>query len=355
MIFGLTTWQWIVLATMLAGSIVVVFVLRAVLASLMRRFLRTAYQTVSHPTLVNSVARSLALLIVTQLDGAFLDYLELSSKAAGKLEMILDTSAIIFVTIAVYQFVELMCTRMVSYVMRHNEHGRDIAATIAPLIASTAKFFVSVLGISFALSALGVNIAAIITGLSIGGAALALASQDTIKNLFGSLVILSERPFVVGDWITAQGIEGIVEEIGFRSTRIRTFADTVMFVSNAKMADAMIENMDMRNLRRFKSTVYVDIAAGPDTLQRFIEDVKHVIGQDPNSALKAKKLFVNVSAITQQGIAVTVISWYTTDDNNPEPTVLHRLNIGILQAMRMHGLLIRGEYEPVADQSGLIS
>jgi MscS family membrane protein len=165
----------------------------------------------------------------------------------------LDTSAIIFVTIAVYQFVELMCTRMVSYVMRHNEHGRDIAATIAPLIASTAKFFVSVLGISFALSALGVNIAAIITGLSIGGAALALASQDTIKNLFGSLVILSERPFVVGDWITAQGIEGIVEEIGFRSTRIRTFADTVMFVSNAKMADAMIENMDMRNLRRFKS------------------------------------------------------------------------------------------------------
>jgi hypothetical protein len=101
--------------------------------------------------------------------------------------------------------------------------------------------------------------------------------------------------------------------------------------------------------------VYVDIAAGPDTLQRFIEDVKHVIGQDPNSALKAKKLFVNVSAITQQGIAVTVISWYTTDDNNPEPTVLHRLNMGILQAMRMHGLLIRGEYEPVADQSGLIS
>ena len=222
MIFGLTTWQWIVLATMLAGSIVVVFVLRAVLASLMRRFLRTAYQTVSHPTLVNSVARSLALLIVTQLDGAFLDYLELSSKAAGKLEMILDTSAIIFVTIAVYQFVELMCTRMVSYVMRHNEHGRDIAATIAPLIASTAKFFVSVLGISFALSALGVNIAAIITGLSIGGAALALASQDTIKNLFGSLVILSERPFVVGDWITAQGIEGIVAMYLVRQQCLRT-------------------------------------------------------------------------------------------------------------------------------------
>ena len=63
---------------------------------------------------------------------------------------------------------------------------------------------------------------------------------------------------------------------------------------------------------------------------------------------------MNVSAITQQGIAVTVISWYTTDDNNPEPVVLHRLNMGVLTAMRAHGLLIRGDYEPVADQSGMI-
>lgn len=349
MVFGLTTWQWIVLATMLAGSVVVVFVLRAILASLIRRFLRSAYHTVSHPVLVTSVARSLALLIVTQLDGVFVEYLELSATSASKFEMILDTAAVVFVTVAVYQFVELMSDRAVAYVMRHKEHGRDIAATLAPLIASTMKFFVAVLGISCALGVLGVNIAAIITGLSIGGAALALASQDTIKNLFGSLVILSERPFVVGDWISAQGVEGTVEEIGVRSTRIRTFADTVMFVSNAKMADAMIENMDMRNVRRFKSTVHVDIAAGPETLQRFVEDVKSVIRQDPNTVSTSKKLLVNVSAITQQGVAVTIISWYSVDEGNPEPEVLHRLNMGILTAMRSHNLLIRGDYEPVAE------
>lgn len=352
MVFGLTTWQWMSLAVMLAGSIAVAFVLRVVIASLIRRVLRKAYDQVPHPRLVTSVSRSLALMVVAELDGIVIELLELSPKATARLEVILDTAAVIFVTIAAYQFIELACTRVVAHVMRNREHGRDIAATIGPLIGSTLKFLVAIIGISAALGMLGVNILAIITGLSIGGAAIALASQDTVKNLFGSIVILSERPFVVGDWITTQGVEGVVEEIGFRSTRIRTFSDSVVFVSNAKLADSTIENMDMRNVRRFKTTFHVDIATGPEALQKLTDDVRRVISSDSMTVLSSKKVLVNVSAITQQGVAITVISWFAVDQDNPEPVVLHRLNVGILTAMQAHGLLIRGDYEPVVDQHG---
>jgi MscS family membrane protein len=352
MLLGLTTWQWLIVATMLAGSIVVAFALRAIIASLIRRLLRRAYDHVPHPTLVTSVARSIALMIVAQLDGVALEYLELSKKATQRLDVILDTAAIVFVTIAVYQFIELICSRVVAHVMRHREHGRDIATTIAPLVASTLKFLVAVLGISAALGALGVNIAAIIAGLSIGGAAIALASQDTVKNIFGSIVILSERPFVVGDWITTQGIEGVVEEIGFRSTRIRTFADSVVFLSNAKLADSMIENMDMRNVRRFKTSVNVDIATSPEMLQKLINDIRGVISSDASTVASGKKIFVNVSAITEHGVAITVVSWFKVDNANAEPEVLHRLNMGILTAMQAHGALIRGDYAPVSDHQG---
>jgi MscS family membrane protein len=265
--------------------------------------------------------------------------------------MILDTAAIVFVTIAIYQFIELVCTRVVAHVLRNREHARDIAATLAPLIASTLKFLIVIVGVSSALGMLGVNIAAIITGLSIGGAALALASQDTVKNLFGSVVILSERPFVVGDWITTQGVEGVVEEIGFRSTRIRTFSDTVIFLSNAKLADSTIENMDMRNVRRFKTTINVDIATSPEALQKLLEDIRRVISSDAKT-VSAKKLLVNVSAITEHGVVVTVISWYNVDGDNTEPVVLHRLNMGILTAMQAHGAMIRGDYSPVVDHHG---
>jgi MscS family membrane protein len=239
--------------------------------------------------------------------------------------------------------------------MRHREHGRDIATTIAPLVASTLKFLVVVLGISAALGALGVNIAAIIAGLSIGGAAIALASQDTVKNIFGSIVILSERPFVVGDWITTQGVEGVVEEIGFRSTRIRTFADSVVFLSNAKLADSMIENMDMRNVRRFKTSVNVDIATSPEMLQKLINDIRGVISSEASTVTATKKIFVNVSAITEHGVAITVISWFKVDNANAEPEVLHRLNMGILTAMQAHGALIRGDYAPVSDHQGTVA
>lgn len=353
MMLGLSTWQWLVVATMLAGSIVVAFVLRAVFASLIRRLLRKAYDHVPHPNLVQSVARSLALVVVTALDGAALELIELSAKATAKIEMILDTAAIVFVTIAVYQFIELICARVVAHVLRNREHARDIAATLAPLIASTLKFLVVIVGVSSALGILGVNIAAIITGLSIGGAALALASQDTVKNIFGSVVILTERPFVVGDWITTQGVEGVVEEIGFRSTRVRTFSDSVIFLSNAKLADSTIENMDMRNVRRFKTTVNVDITTSPELLQKLIEDIRRVISSD-TSSVSTKKPLVNVSAITEHGVVVTVVSWYNVDGDNPEPAVLHRLNMGILTAMQAHGALIRGDYAPVTDHHGTV-
>ena len=78
--------------------------------------------------------------------------------------------------------------------------------------------------------------------LALGGVALALAAQETLKNLFGSIMILVDKPFQVGDWITAGNTEGVVEDIGFRSTRIRTFPDTLVTIPNSKMADAEINN-----------------------------------------------------------------------------------------------------------------
>ncbi|HAS47265.1 MAG TPA: mechanosensitive ion channel protein, partial [Microscillaceae bacterium] len=93
---------------------------------------------------------------------------------------------------------------------------------LIPLLKRALTTFVYIIGFIFILEALNFNVQNIITGLSIGGLAFAFAAQDTIKNLFGSLTIFMDRPFQVGDWIVAGNINGTVEEVGFRSTRIRT-------------------------------------------------------------------------------------------------------------------------------------
>ena len=104
---------------------------------------------------------------------------------------------------------------------------------LVPLARTSGKIFVGAIGAIFILQNLDINITSLIAGLGLGGLAVALAAQDTLKNLLGGATILADKPFQVGDWVILDDIEGTVEQVGFRSTRIRTFADSLITVPNA--------------------------------------------------------------------------------------------------------------------------
>jgi len=110
----------------------------------------------------------------------------------------------------------------------------------------TIAFFV-VLGYVFE-----INVLTLITGLGIGGIAIALAAKESLENLLGSFTIFVDKPFVVGDFVKVNGIEGTVEKVGFRSTRIRTAEKSLVTMPNKKMIDTALENMTVRNYRRIK-------------------------------------------------------------------------------------------------------
>lgn len=124
---------------------------------------------------------------------------------------------------------------------------------IIPLARRATQLIVVVLGVLFVLDNLGTDVGSLIAGLGIGGVAVALAAKDTLENVFGSLTIFTDRPFQIGDWVVLDaGVEGTVEEVGFRSTRIRTFSSSLVTVPNGKVAAARIENMGLRKYRRVK-------------------------------------------------------------------------------------------------------
>jgi len=113
------------------------------------------------------------------------------------------------------------------------------------------KMIVAALALMVALSQLGYPVTTVIAGLGIGGVALALAAQKTVENLFGSISILVDQPFKVGDTIKVDTIEGAVETIGLRSTRIRTVERTLVIIPNGKLADMRIESLGPRDRIRF--------------------------------------------------------------------------------------------------------
>lgn len=151
-----------------------------------------------------------------------------------------------------------------------------------PIIQGTVKVFLVLVGIALFLQNLGYSVGSLIAGLGLGGAALALASKDTLSNLFGAIVIFWDRPFELGDWVVLEGVEGTVEEVGLRTTRIRTFANALVTVPNMKLTTASIINWSKMKKRRIKMTIGVTYDSKPDQIRAGVKAIQDLITATPD-------------------------------------------------------------------------
>lgn len=142
------------------------------------------------------------------------------------------------------------------------------------ILRRTILTLIWALGVVMALNNVGVNVGALLGTLGIGGLAFALAAQDTIKNIFGGVTIFTDRPFRIGDQIKVDKYEGIVEDIGIRSTRIRTLEKRLITIPNYKMVDAPIENVTDEPMRRVTIKIGLTYQTTPEKMQEAIEILK---------------------------------------------------------------------------------
>ncbi|MEM9546519.1 MAG: mechanosensitive ion channel family protein [Bacteroidota bacterium] len=154
---------------------------------------------------------------------------------------------------------------------------------LLPVIEKLVVIIIWAFGIIYILDYLEVNVTALLAGISIGGLALALAAQDTVKNFFGSIMIFLDRPFQIGDWIHFKGVDGTVEEVGIRSTRIRTFSNSLTYVPNALLADTVVDNMGLRVYRRFKTDIGITYDTKPDIIEKFVKGIREIIRMHPTT------------------------------------------------------------------------
>ncbi len=154
---------------------------------------------------------------------------------------------------------------------------------LLPVVEKLAIIIIWAFGIIYILDYLDVNVTALLAGISIGGLALALAAQDTVKNFFGSIMIFLDRPFQIGDWIHFKDVDGTVEEVGIRSTRIRTFANSLTYVPNALLADSIVDNMGLRVYRRFKTEIGITYDTKPEIIDQFVDGIREIIKMHPTT------------------------------------------------------------------------
>ncbi|MEM6991635.1 MAG: mechanosensitive ion channel family protein, partial [Myxococcota bacterium] len=151
---------------------------------------------------------------------------------------------------------------------------------LVPIVRKAGKVFITVTGAVMVLQNLNYNVGSLLAGLGIGGAALAFASKDTVANFFGSLVIFIDRPFQIGDWVEIGDVEGTVEQVDIRVTRIRTFSNSLIIVPNSHMTVTAIQNWSRMRKRRIKLTIGVTYDATPDKMRAAVAAIRAIIEGD---------------------------------------------------------------------------
>ena len=190
--------------------------------------------------------------------------------------------------------------------------SRPSARSLSAVGVSAGKVIVAALALMVALSELGYPVTSVIAGLGIGGVALALAAQKTVENLFGSISILADQPFRVGDTIRVDTIEGTVERIGLRSTRVRTADRTVVIFANGKLADMRIESLGPRDRIRFATKIQLARTTTMASVRTVVLELKDKLVSTP--LVRKDDVFVRLSAIGEASYDIDVWAPIETTD-----------------------------------------
>ncbi len=181
-------------------------------------------------------------------------------------------------------FVALRFVDMIAEQLRLKYRGSNahIDNIVVPLVTRCIKIIAFCIGILALANVFDWPLVGIISGMGIGGIAVAFAAKETLGDLFGSVTVLVDEPFKVGDWILTGNIEGTVENVGMRSTRIRTFYNSLVTIPNNQLTTAVIDNMGQRRYRRFRTFISVCYDTPPDKIEQFCEGIRELIRLHPN-------------------------------------------------------------------------
>ena len=271
----LANWQWIALIV----ALVIGFFLKY-LVELLIRFAKSITKENAYwrRRMIGGVERPVELIVVALWWAISLRVIQIEGILFNGLNIIVQ---IVFGYGATWFVYNLIALGGDYFRRKATRSETTLDSQLIPFAEKTLKITAVAFGILLVLQNLGINVMSLLAGLGLGGLAFALAAKDTAANLFGSIMILLDRPFKVGDWINVGGADGTVEEIGFRSTRIRTFYNSVISVPNSMIATTQIDNYGLREFRRVREIIGITYDTPAEKVEAFIEGIKKIIQAHP--------------------------------------------------------------------------
>ncbi|MGV6826977.1 MAG: mechanosensitive ion channel family protein [bacterium] len=331
--FLLEHWQWLGLLIVVAVGVLADKLVSLFLRGMVKRWKRKREPGDSALDVTDNLLRPLGLMAMAMIWWIGIRNLGLPESALVVLLVAVKFLASAAAVWSAYRLVDLLSARLL-------QHARDsenkIDDVLAPLVPRSLKIFVTVVGIVFIADNLNVDVSGLIAGLGLGGLAFALAAKDMVQNLFGSFTVLMDRTFTVGDWIKVGDTEGTVEEIGFRSTRLRTFYNSQLTIPNSTFITANVDNMGQRTYRRLSTKFGITYQTPPDTVEAYCEGIREIIRQHPY--MRKDYFHVYLNGLGSSSLDILVYVFWETPEWSTELRERHRFLLDCIRLAEQMGV-----------------
>lgn len=317
------------------GLVLLAFLVRRTIVrwvfGLLNRFARHTRSTIDD-CLLPPLERSLRTLIVLVGVAAALSVLKMPPAA----ERVLRWGYVVAFSLVVLVFFLRVAGALMDQVAERARQRQLHMAALLPFIKRVVLAVILVFGVLMIAQALGANVRAFLAGLGIGGLAVALAAQDTLANIFGSLVIAIDQPFRVGEFIQIGPNAGAVEDVGLRSTKLRTAQRNLIVIPNKNVAAEPIVNLTRFLQRRVEQTLHLALDAAPEQMEALVEDVRRIVLAEEE--VDRNSVIVQFTDFGTSSLDVW-LAYNTIDPDFVKHLKLkQRINLAIMRAVARRGM-----------------
>jgi MscS family membrane protein len=328
----LENWQWLAIVFVVIIGLLVERIVLTLLSNWLLRIIRHAARSVDF-RIDKQLIRPMGILAMALVWSLSLAHLDLPLQATTILffatQLMIAGSGVW----AAYRMVDLAASYFTEIAKRTDTKFDDL---LVPMLRRAMKIIVIAFGLLFVADNFDIDITSLLAGLGIGGIAFALAAKDTVENVFGSMTVMIDKPFEIGDWIKVGDLEGTVEDVGFRSTRIRTFYNSQITMPNSRVVSIAVDNMGRRRYRRVSTKLGVQYDTPPETIDAFCEGIREIIRLHPYTRKDMYMVYFNEYADFSLNILLYV--FHETPDWPTELRERHRLFVDILRLAQRLGV-----------------
>ncbi len=329
--FDVLWWQWIALLTLIPLAIVIGLVFAAPTQSLLRRVVSKTSNEFDD-ALVSAAWGPIVLLWAMASSRILLRWVALAAPAQAFVVGLQKSLAIVAAFWIILRSITVLqdALPVSAWASRH-----PALRSLIPLGGRITRVLVFALGILTLVASFGYPVATILAGLGIGGIAVALGAQKSLEHFFGSLSIGVDQPFRVGDWVKVDGVEGGVEAIGLRSTRIRTLDHTVVSIPNGRLAEAPAENFGERERIRLRAMLGLEYGTSSATMRVVRDAIEARLRAHPKTW--PDRVVVRFNQFSASSLDLELFCWIETTDIDEFRAIREELFLAIMEIVESSG------------------